>query len=176
MRTNRGFDSFKSSMKTFSGEGLPHERSEEFLNDLSGRLDIPAQYRDDFQFMAKWVQFFDSQTWTQSDINFSKGKGGTTNNFNFFAQNRPEDGKMNIVYVTCNQDFSLADDIYVWVTRKSTLGGLFSSTKTEIEKKPAAITQEQLQFVSEWFLLLAYQELSRFMGIACPGDCQNPVP
>jgi len=176
MKLNRGFDSFRSSMKAFAGEGMPHERTEEFLGDLSGRLAIPDSYRGDFEFMAKWVQFFDSQTWTQSDVTFKKGNGGQTSNFNFFARNRPEDGKMDITYVTCGQDFTLADDLYVWVTRKSTLGGLFSSTKTEIEKKPAAITQEQLQFVSEWFLLLAYQELARFMQIAVPGDGGNPVP
>jgi len=176
MKTNRGFDKFRSSMKTFSGEGLPHSKSKEFLTDLGGRLDIPKAYKSDFKFMAKWIQFFDSQTWTQSDVNFSKGKGGTTNNFNFFAQNIPEKAKMNIVYVTCKQDFKLAPDLYVWMTRKSKLGGLFSSAKTEIKKKPAAITEEQLKFVSEWFLLLAYQELSRFMNIACPGNCKNPVP
>jgi len=176
IKLNRGFDKFRSSMKAFAGEGMPYDQTEAFLGDLAGRLAIPDSYKADFQFMAKWVQFFDSQTWTQSDVTFKKGNGGKTSNFNFFARNRPEDGKMDITYVTCGQDFQLADDLYVWVTRRSTMGGLFSSTKTEIEKKPAAITQDQLKFVSEWFLLLAYQELARFMQIAVPGNGGNPVP
>jgi len=176
MRLNRGFDKFRSSMKTFVGEGLPHARSKEFMKDLSKKLSIPSAYKKDFEFIAKWVQFFDQQTWTQSDINFSKGKGGTTSNFNFFAKNRDKDQKLDVTYVTCSNEFKLAPDIYVWTTRRSKMGGLFSSTKTEIQKKPAAITETQLKFVSEWFLLLAYQELARFMKIAVPGKGKNPVP
>lgn len=173
MKMNRGFDKFKQSTKAFSGQGLPSERAEDFMNDLAGRLAIPDGYREDFKMLAKWIQFFDDQTWTQSDITFSKGKGGNANNFNFFSRNRGGEGKIDIVYLVCNQDFSLADDLYVWVTRKSTMGGLFSSTKTEIEKKPAALSEEQLKFVSEYFLLLAYQELARFMEITIPGNDEN---
>jgi len=174
MKLNRGFDKFRSSMKVFVGEGFPHSKSKEFLGDLSKRLSIPSAYKKDFQFLAKWIQFFDQQTWTQSDITFGKGKGGKTSNFNFFAKNTGT--KMDFTYVTCSNDFKLAPDLYVWVTRQSKMGGLFQSTKTEIQKKPASINEEQLKFVSEWFLLLAYQELARFMEIAIPGKGKNPVP
>jgi len=173
MKTNRGFDKFKQSTKAFSGQGLPGDRAEDFMNDLAGRLAIPDSYREDFRMLARWIQFFDDQTWTQSDITFSKGSGGKANNFNFFSRNKGGEGKIDIVYLVCNQDFALADDLYVWVTRQSRLGGLFESTKTEIEKKPAAISNEQIKFVSEYFLLLAYQELARFMQITIPGNDEN---
>ena len=175
METDRGFDSFRANMKTFLGRGIPHNKVEEFLGDLSLLIEIPDNYRKYFNFMSKWVMYSDADVWVQSDITFSKSNGGKANNFNFFSQNLPDEEKINVVYITCDQEFELAPDTYVWVTRESNLGGLFSKTKTEIETKPTTITESQLKFVSEWFLLLAYQELARFLSITCPGECENPI-
>lgn len=176
MKLNRGFDKFKSKTKAFSGQGLPVKHVDAFMKDLGKRINIPTKYRSDFKGLVQWVKYFDDQTWTQSDFTFNKGKGGDATNFNFFSHKHEDGKKMDFVWLTCDQSFKLAPDLFVWVTRKSTMGGLFSSTKTKIEKKPAALSEEQLKFVSEYFLMLAYQELARFMNLTVPGKGKNPVP
>jgi len=172
--TGRGFDQFKSSTRTFAGKGLPYEKGDEFLVDVANLIDMPSEYHKEFKFLFKWIMFFDESVWTQSDFTFNTGSGGSNKVLNFFLQNDQENDKMNIVFLKCDTSFELAPDLFVWVTRESKLGGMFQNTKTQIKKSPAAISDSQIQFVSEYFLFLAYQNIAKFMKIAIPGNNENP--
>ena len=82
--------------------------------------------------------------------------------------------QVDVLFLTCSQTFKLADDYFVISESKSILGGLFSSTKIKFKKKPASLSTADLMFVSEYFSLLAYQQIALAEGMAAPPDPQFP--
>ncbi len=108
--------------------------------------------------------------WSQHDTTFNIKDGGSSSHFTMFANNNQNTSKIDVLFLTMAEDFKLAPDIFVISQSHSYLGGLFSSTTLKFEKKPAAITDEELTFVSQFFLLLAYQEIALAEGLPAPPD------
>merc|ERR1711998_62840 len=102
------------------------------------------------------------------------GKGGSDTTFTMYALNRQDDSKVDVLFLTCDESFKLADDYFIISESKSILGGLFSSTHIKFKKKPASITTEDITFVSSYFSLLAYQQIALAEGIANPPDPSFP--
>ena len=85
------------------------------------------------------------------------------------------DEKIDVLFLTIGQEFALADNYFVISESKSILGGIFSSTKLKFKKIPAGISTEQLMFVSDYFSLLAYQQIALAEGITAPPDPSFPT-
>ena len=85
-----------------------------------------------------------------------------------FANNNQNTSKIDVLFLTQAEEFELAPDVFVISQSHSYLGGIFSSTKLKFEEKPAAITDADLQFVSQYFLLLAYQEIALAENLPAP--------
>jgi hypothetical protein len=113
-------------------------------------------------------------TWSEHNTQFATGKGGDDTMFTMYARNRQADQKIDVLFLTCVQEFSLADNYFVISEHKSILGGLFDKTTLKFKDVPAGISTEQLMFVSEYFQLLAYQEIALAQGIANPPDPTFP--
>ena len=90
--------------------------------------------------------------------------------FTMYARNRQADQKIDVLFMTIAQQFKLADNYFVISESKSILGGLFSSTKLKFKEIPAGITTEELMFVSDYFSLLAYQQIALAEGLDEPPD------
>ena len=84
------------------------------------------------------------------------------------------DGKVDVLFMTCKQQFKLAKDFLVISQSKSMLGGLFSSTQIKIKKMDAGLKDRDLQFVSSYFSLLAYQQVAIAEGLPAPPDPSFP--
>jgi glutaredoxin len=164
----RGWSKFKESTKVFKGEGLTYEKAPEFFADIRQMIQIPANYSKDFDQMIKFIQFFDREYWSQHDTVFSIGKEGTSSHFTMMANNNQNTSKIDLVFLTLAEQFKLAPDIFVITESHSYLGGLWSTSHIKFKKKPAAITDEELSFVSQYFLLLAYQEIALAEGLPAP--------
>ena len=82
--------------------------------------------------------------------------------------------QVDVLFLTCSQTFELADDYFVISESHSILGGLFSKTKIKFKKKPASLSTADLMFISEYFSLLAYQQIALAEGMAAPPDPQFP--
>jgi len=171
-----GWSEFKESTKVFKGAGLEYSKSTEFFNDIQSMIAIPADYKDDFNDQIKWIQFFDNLTWSEHNTQFASGKGGSDTMFTMYARNRQADQKIDVLFMTIAQEFKLADNYFVISESKSILGGLFSSTKLKFKEIPAGITTEELMFVSDYFSLLAYQQIALAEGIDEPPDPSFPPP
>eukprot|EP00966_Prymnesium_polylepis_P218302 5052640-Prymnesium_polylepis.2 len=137
-------------------------------------ISIPANYKDDFNQQIKWIKFFDNLTWSEHNTQFNQGKGGSDTMFTMYARNREADQKIDVLFLTIGQEFKLADNYFVISESKSILGGIFSSTTLKFKKIPAGITTEQLMFVSDYFSLLAYQQIALAEGIQAPPDPSFP--
>merc|ERR1712060_359942 len=92
-----------------------------------------------------------------------------------YARNRRDDSKVDVLFLTVAQTFALADDYFVISEHKSILGGLFDRTEIKFKHKPAAISDADLTFVSEYFMLLAYQQIALAMGMQAPPDPSFPT-
>lgn len=171
---NNGWSKYKEASKVFKGAGLAYDNMDSFFADISSMVKIPSQYQADFNKQVEWIKFFDNETWSEHDTQFSSGKGGDDTIFTMYACNHEEEQKVDVLFLTCSQSFELADDYFVISEHKSILGGLFSSTKIVFKKKPAAISDTDLMFVSEYFSLLAYQQIALAEGVAAPPDPQFP--
>jgi hypothetical protein len=170
---HNGWDRYKAGTTAFKGAGLPKSLQAEYFADIMSHAGVPSQYAADFQDQLKWINAFDSSTWTKHNTQYTTGTGGTDMQVTIFANNRA-DGKMDLTYLTCSQSFHLADNYFVISESKSILGGIFSSTKLKFKMVPAGITDQQLMFVSDYFALLAYQNLALAAGAATPPDPNFP--
>ena len=137
-------------------------------------VQIPDKYKDDFNDQIKWIKFFDNITWSEHNTQFSQGKGGDDTMFTMYALNRQADQKIDVLFLTVAETFELADDYFVISEHKSILGGLFDKTTLKFKEVPAGISTEELMFVSEYFQLLAYQDIALAEGIANPPDPTFP--
>ena len=170
---DNGWKKFKAATKTFKGTGLPKGRLGDFMNHIADQISLPGKYRGDFNQVAEWIGFFDSSTWSQHNTQFKQGNGGSDTSFTMFANNR-DDGKVDVLFMTCKQQFKLAKDFLVISQSKSMLGGLFSSTQIKIKKMDAGLKDRDLQFVSSYFSLLAYQQVALAEGLQVPPDPSFP--
>merc|ERR1719224_43241 len=118
-------------------------------------IDIPKDYTKDFDQQIEWIKFFDNITWS--------------------SRNTQEDQKLDVLFLTCSQEFKKADNYFVISESKSILGGIWSSTTLKFKKIPAGITDQDLMFVSDYFQLLAYQQIALASGAAAPPDPQFPT-
>lgn len=171
---NNGWSKYKQATKVFKGAGLKYENMDEFFQNIQSMVGIPGEYSDDFNQQIDWIKFFDNTTWSEHNTQFSQGKGGDDQTFTMYARNRQDDGVVDVLFLTCSQQFELADDYFVISESKSILGGLFSSTHLKFKKKPAAISDADLMFVSQYFTLLAYQQIALAEGTAVPPDPSFP--
>jgi len=169
-----GWKSFKAATRTFKGAGLQYDKADEFFADIRGMLNIPSNYTKDFDQQIQWIKFFDNTTWSSHNTQFSTGKGGSDTVFTMFARNRQSEQKLDVLFLTCSQEFKKADNYFVISESRSILGGIWSSTKLKFKKIPAGITDQDLMFVADYFQLLAYQQIALASGDKAPPDPQFP--
>ena len=174
-RFGNGWSKFKASTKVFKGAGLEYAKSDEFFTDIQSMVDIPSKYKKDFNDQIKWIKFFDNITWSEHNTQFASDSGGSDTMFTMYARNREDDQKIDCLFLTVGEEFKLAPNYFVISESKSILGGLFSSTKLKFKKMDAGITDEQLMFVSEYFSLLAYQQIALAEGMSAPPDPSFPT-
>merc|ERR1711933_120609 len=105
---------------------------------------------------------------------FSIGKGGSDTAFTMFTRNRQSEQKLDVLFLTCSQEFTKADNYFVISESRSILGGIWSSTKLKFKRIPAGITDQDLMFVADYFQLLAYQQIALASGEKTPPDPQFP--
>lgn len=169
---DNGWKKFKQKTKVFKGAGLKYKNSKSFFKNIIKMIKLPSQYHSSFYQILDWVKFFDEQTWSEHDTQFSMGKGGDDSTFTMFTRNDQANQKLDVLFLTCAQKFKLADNYLVMSESKSSLGGLFSSSKIKIKKIKAGLKTEDLKFISSYFSLLAYQQVALANGLQVPPDPQ----
>jgi len=160
----RGWSKFKEATKVFKGEGLTYDKAPEFFKDIQSMIQIPANYSKDFDQMIKFIQFFDKEYWSEHTTTFNIGQGGTASHFTMLANNNQDTSKIDVMFITLSESFALAPDVFVITESHSYLGGIWSTSKIKFDKHPAAISSEELEFVNQYFLLSAYQEIALAEG------------
>lgn len=83
--------------------------------------------------------------------------------------NNREQQKLEVFILTVENLFKLAPDVFVILEETSQFWGMKSSGKIRFEKRPAQLKPDQIKFVSDYFSLIALQELADFL------DVQNGV-
>jgi len=164
----RGWSKFKEATKVFKGEGLTYDKAPEFFQDIQSMIQIPANYSKDFQQMVQFIQFFDKEYWSEHTTTFNIGQGGSASHFTMMANNNQNTSKIATLFLTQTEEFALAPDVFVITESHSYLGGIWSTAKLKFDERPAAISSAQIQFVNQYFLLLAYQEIALAEGMPAP--------
>ena len=168
---DNGYSKFKGSSQVFKGEGLPYSRIPALTKMLARQIGL--KNKDDIEkmsFMLKWSEYGDSDMWKQNQMTFSVGKGGMCKSFTLYANNDIAAGKMNILWMKTDAEFKLAPNVFVILVTKSRFGGLFSSSSVKFKKVPANIHAKDVQFVNEYFNLIAIQLVADLAGLDVPKD------
>ena len=169
-----GWSEFKQATKVFKGAGLDYSKTDDFFSDIRSMIGIPDKYASDFDKQIEWIKFFDNVTWSEHNTQFQSGKGGDDTTFSMYARNSADDNKIDDLFLTCSEEFKLAPDYFVISEHRSILGGLFDHTEIKFKEKPASITDQDLTFVSEFFSLLAYQQIALAEDLPSPPDPSFP--
>ena len=106
-----------------------------------------------------------SQTVSKQTFTFSAGKGGDASVLQFYIENYRKKRKLNIFVMTVDQKFKLAPDVFVILAETSQFWGISRSSKIRFKKMPANINQDQIKFISDYFSLIALQELAAFLKV-----------
>jgi len=167
---HRGWSKFKEQTKVFKGQGLHYSKAPEFFADIRKMISIPDKYSKDFDNIINFIQFFDKEFWSEHDTTFDIKKGGQSSHFTMMANNNQNASTIDTLFITCAEQFKLAPDVFVITQSHSYLGGIFSSSTIKFDQRPAGLSTEDLQFVSQYFLLLAYQEIALAENLPQPPD------
>ena len=67
--------------------------------------------------------------------------------------------------MTVDHKFKLAPDVFVILAETSQFWGISKSATIRFKKMPANIKQDQIKFISDYFSLIALQELAAFLKV-----------
>ena len=167
-----GWRTFAGNTKLFKGAGLGYDKADEFFANLVSMVDIPSEYKDEFNAQVGWIKAADNVTWWERNTQFATatGKGGDDTMFTLYARNRPAEQMIDLYFLTIAESFALADDYFVISEHKSIRGGPFDKTAIRTKEVPAGVSTEQLFFVAEYFSLLAAQQLADAEQVGSPTD------
>jgi len=168
--TNNGYSKFQGSAKIMHGQGLAYASIPRFLEILGKSRGIPSKYKNELLTIGKWAQYTSRSDLTKQTIEFSAGSGGKCKVLQFYIQNNRAKQKLDLFILTVENSFKLAPDVFVILEETSQFWGMKSSSKIRFKKAPASLKPDQIKFVSDYFSLIALEELADFL------DVQNGVP
>ena len=168
--TDNGYKKFSGSANLMHGTGLPYANVERFMELMGQGNNIPKKYWKEMRGMAKWAAYTTSSTITKQTLEFSAGKGGNGKVIQFYMVNDREKQKLEVFTMTVSTEFKLAPDVFVILEETSQFWGMKSSAKIRFEKRPASLKPDQVKFISDYFSLIALQELAGFLKV------ENGVP
>ena len=163
--TNNGYSKFRASAKIMHGQGLPYNNVPRFMELLGRGNNIPEQYWEEMRGIAKWAAYTTSATVTKQTLEFSVGQGGKGKVVQFYMVNDREKQKLEVFTMTVENQFELAKDVFVILEETSQFWGMKSSAKIRFEKRPASLKPDQIKFISDYFSLIALQELADFLEV-----------
>jgi len=168
---DNGYTKFKGSSTVFKGTGLKYSRIPALIEHMARQIGVKNKDDiDKMSLMLRWSEYGDSDMWKQNQMTFSVGSGGMAKSFTLYANNDHTQGKMNILWMKTDAQFKLAPDVFVILVTKSRFGGLFTSSSVRFEKRPANIKPKDIQFVNEYFNLIAIQLVADLADLKVPKD------
>ena len=168
--TNNGYSKFSGSAKIMHGQGLPYKKIPRFLELLGKSRGVPNQYKQEMLSIGRWAQYTSRNDLTKQTVEFSAGSGGNCKVLQFYIQNNRAEQKLDLFILTVENSFKLAPDVFVILEETSQFWGMKSSANIRFEKRPASLKPDQIKFVSDYFSLIALEELADFLNV------ENGVP
>ena len=168
--TNNGYSKFSGSAKIMHGQGLPYKNIPRFLELLGKSRGVPNQYKQEMLSIGRWAQYTSRNDLTKQTVEFSAGSGGNCKVLQFYIQNNRAEQKLDLFILTVENSFKLAPDVFVILEETSQFWGMKSSANIRFEKRPASLKPDQIKFVSDYFSLIALEELADFLNV------ENGVP
>jgi hypothetical protein len=163
--TNNGYSKFSGSAKIMHGQGLPYKNIPRFLELLGRSRGVPNQYKEEMLSIGRWAQYTSRNDLTKQTIEFSAGSGGNCKVLQFYIQNNRAEQKLDLFILTVENSFKLAPDVFVILEETSQFWGMKSSANIRFEKRPASLKPDQIKFVSDYFSLIALEELADFLNV-----------
>jgi len=163
--TNNGYSKFSGSAKIMHGQGLPYKNIPRFLELLGRSRGVPNQYKEEMLSIGRWAQYTSRNDLTKQTVEFSAGSGGNCKVLQFYIQNNRAEQKLDLFILTVENSFKLAPDVFVILEETSQFWGMKSSANIRFEKRPASLKPDQIKFVSDYFSLIALEELADFLNV-----------
>ena len=115
--------------------------------------------------IGRWAQYTSRNDLTKQTVEFSAGSGGNCKVLQFYIQNNRAEQKLELLILTVENSFKLAPDVFVILEETSQFWGMKSSANIRFEKRPASLKPDQIKFVSDYFSLIALEELADFLNV-----------
>ncbi len=147
------------------GQGLPYKNIPRFLELLGKSRGVPNQYKQEMLSIGRWAQYTSRNDLTKQTVEFSAGSGGNCKVLQFYIRNNRAEQKLDLFILTVENSFKLAPDVFVILEETSQFWGMKSSANIRFEKRPASLKPDQIKFVSDYFSLIALEELADFLNV-----------
>lgn len=164
----KGFSYFAQSAQIQISKGLEEANFDKFMGYIAKRLKVPEERRDDLTDVVETAKFVEKQAWVAFNTLYSVDKIGNTKFATLLIGKDEQTGKYDIVLSDVQADFQFAPDLIVVNKKLSVFGGIFNHEKDETISRPRSITQEDIQTVLNFFEIIAYQTIAKYMKIDLP--------
>jgi len=168
---NRGFSSFLNAGQVQRGDGLPAADLGAFVQHLQERLQIPPERQTDFKDVLEELQWFDDNTWVMWKVAFDMNHQGKAKYVCLLSRHRAAEQKYDFLIADIEQTFAFAPDLFIMREQKSVLGGIWSSDKVKFKYVPHPASQNDIEFVFDYFTLIAFKRFAQILNLAnIPAD------
>lgn len=166
MWNDYGFNNLDVECKVKITQGVDENRWGDYINVIKRLFKIPAEYQDQFQKLLEDDDISDDSKWIQTHLLFDPKNPGTNNlrSFNFMFTHR-EIGVVDSISLVIDIKFDLSPLVFVYQYSKSIMGGAYTKIEDKIEKRPASLSEEQLQNLLVIAGILGYRYLGMQLGI-----------
>ena len=155
-----GFNYFNQRSTLLKAIDIPASRVDEFINAVILDYNLPS--KGSFMLGLTYSSDF---AWDRIEYLYSPAMNGKYRSLTLFKNGDSTKNTASFFIVDINSDWTLAPDLLLITKEKSTLGGLFSSSKQSIQEVPHMLTLDEAIKLQQFFMLIAMGNIANTLGV-----------
>lgn len=160
-----GFEKYNQKSQLLKAFGVPKRDVGRFSSAVMTAMGITQDAKTKAVFTA--MEYTTTFTWIEDAFTYTeKAANNHATTLMVYKFGDAAGSTADFMYIKVESDFGLADDLLYVTTSKSKLGGLFSSTKTKIERIPHILTLNDAQLLQTFFKVIAIGKLAEDLGVS----------
>jgi hypothetical protein len=110
------------------------------------------------------AQYSSGDAWNNFRNVFSPDSTGDCKSINIMITHNTEKNTFSFLIADIKQKFTLAPDVVVYRTSKSTFGGLFQSQTDTIKYVPHTLTADEMKTLLDFFDVITIEKFKDYFG------------
>lgn len=160
-----GFSSFSQSVQLNKMNGIKKIFFQRFLNSLSDRFGIPANFTEFFKSSCEKILNSEDNEWKWFNFIFS-ANNESCKYITILGHYDKEAEKADLIIGEITAKFELAANLLIIEERTSSQGGAYTDSNIKIEEKPTNINEEDIKASVLFFKIVCIKAIANFIGIS----------